>query len=216
MAGIAAMGTGVHAQCTANGSGNTNVEAQPGPTGLGGCFGDGGIQGSRLTAGAAAVDADAAKCPGAQPDHNTGDAAVTDQAVRTDPEDGNRHVGGPVAEEVGEIVGVFGSEEHLRCAAHTEPRQRTDRVMRLVAAPDGGQGLDQRLRIIILPGQNGGSSVQGALSPAASCSGRALAHAVMLPAPRQTTRSPGSARSRTRAARSPASARYPALRWPRA
>ena len=101
-----------------------------------------------------------------------------------------------------EVVGVRRLEQHFRRAADAEPRHVGERSVRRQPAAHRRQAVDQ-VRFVVHAGRRRHACPPLAVFFASrplrrsSSPGRALAQAVMLPAPRQTTKSPGWARSWT-------------------
>ena len=126
----------------------------------------------------ARFDRDFSKASAAEPDDDARDAAVANDEIGAEPDDGDRNIAGEPREKIGEI-GLVGRQEHdLRRTADAEPGERRQRLVRREAARAG-------------PGILAASAavMSGKLTPSAPpvAPGNAAAHCVMLPAPRQTT-----------------------------
>ena len=199
--GLAAVGAGVHAQRAADRARDAAIESEAGNAGVGRGtrhldVGDGRSNAQRI----AILDPDLAETL-AEPDDDAGHTAVAHQQVGAEADDVDRHVVGERLEEVGQVGFVGGCEQHLRRTADAEPG---DVGKRGVGDEAAAQLRHQRLQIAghILKHQATPPARRGAFP---SHSGKACAHSVELPAPRQTTVSPGFARSLIMGASAPAS-----------
>ena len=172
-----------------------------------------------------ALDRDAGEAAH-QADHHALDAAVAHQQVRADAQHRHRHVGRQRLQERRQILGIGRPEQHLGRAAGAEPGLRAERRIGRQPAARLGQPVDQvRMRGLRAPScrrsaVEGRGSLAMARGPACSAAicwswpGSACAQAVMLPAPRQTTTSPGRAICQIRPGRSPGAPSGVTSRWP--
>ena len=123
----------------------------------------------------------------AEADHDAVDAAVADQQVGGDADGSHRHVGGERRRKAARSAASAGWNTSLGRPAHPEPGERRHRHVAAQRAADRRQARRASRSCLAAPGPCERAQVG---------SGRALAHWVMLPAPRQTTRSPGRVSSR--------------------
>ena len=146
-----------------------------------------------------------------QADDDARHAAVAHQQVGAEADDEHGQLRRDAAQEIGEVGRVGRREQHLRRAADAKPRdvgQRPDwqsagRADRAVPAASS----DARSAKLTAP-------LPRACGSAASQSGSACAHSVLLPAPRQTTMSPEAAKRRSIGTRSRSLSTVATLRWP--
>ena len=175
---LAAVGAGIHAQSAAERARNAAQEGQTIDAGIGRGARD--LRVGHRGAGTDALarfDRDFAEASAAEPDDDAGDAAVANDEIGAEPDDGDRNIAGEPREKIGEI-GFVGRQEHdLRRTADAEPGERRQRLVRREAAAQVGHRRRKRRRDV--------GKAHAVCS--ASCAGNAAAHCVMLPAPRQTT-----------------------------
>ena len=206
---LAAIGAGIGREGAADGAGNAAQELEPGQRMI--ARGQRHVEVER--AGArhhlVALDRDAGEAAH-QADHHALDAAVAHQQVRADAQHRHRHVGRQRLQEFREIRRVGRTEQHLGRAAGAEPGLRAERRIGGQPAARLGQPVDQ-VRAGGLERHHAAvpeslAMARGPAFSAASCwswPGSACAQAVILPAPRQTTTSPGRATCQIMPGRSP-------------
>ena len=175
--GLAAEGAGVHAHRAAQGAGDADEELEPGQSRPLGGDRDHAIGRAGADREAVAVDLDVGERP-RQPDHDAVQPAVANQEIGGDADRRHRQIARLGLEERGQVIQVGRLEDRLGRAADAQPGARRERHLR-------AQSSAHRRKV-------GRQVAQAAFSPrmARSWAGKALAQAVMLPAPRQTTRSP--------------------------
>ena len=210
---LAAIGAAIHAQSAADGAGNAGHEFEPGDASQAASERDVEVEraGAGLDDRSLGLDLDEAA---AEAHHHAWHAAVAHQEVRGDADHGDRHVLGLCREERGEVVAIGGAEHHFRRPADAEPGDAGERRVRGEPPAHRRQAVDQ-VRLVRFGGHHArtprfiGRSVS-------SSPGSALAHCVIEPAPRQTTKSPGWASAAICGASSAGEASASTLRWPRA
>ena len=110
-------------------------------------------------------------------DDDAGHAAIANDEIGAKADDGDRNVAREPCEEIREI-GFVGRQEHDLCrAADAKPGERRQRLVRHKPPAQIGHRRRKRNRDV-------GKAHAGC---SANCAGKAAAHCVMLPAPRQTT-----------------------------
>ena len=137
LGGLRTVGAGVHGQGAAEAARNTVVEGKAGEAEvqrLGGqeLVGDGGAgpqAGRRQRLGAA-------EAAHRQADHHAGNAAIADQEVGAEADDGDWHVGGRELQERLEVGLVGRLEQDFRRSAHAEPHEVLQRPVVLDRATD--------------------------------------------------------------------------------
>ena len=122
----------------------------------------------------------------AETDDDARDAAVADEKVGAEADGENGEIAGCVFQEVGEVGFIGRRVEDLRCTADTEPRDVGHHGI-------GGKAAAQVWQLGFEAGRDVGED--HVLPP--SQLGKACAHSVLLPAPRQTTMSLGLATARS-------------------
>src|SRR5258706_6887847 len=148
----------------------------------------------------------------AQADDHACHAAIAHQQVRADADDRNRHVAGQAGDELREVVAIGGAKHDLRRAAGAKPGDAGER--RIHAQPSAYLGQTFHKRQGAGLGHDHRAAFAAGRRSLASSSGSAWAHWVMLPAPRQTTRSPGEARALMMPASAAGSVSAVTWRWP--
>jgi hypothetical protein len=98
-------------------------------------FGNGHIERRRTDGNATLLGADAGE-PTGKPDRNARQSAVTNDEIRAGTDHLNRHIVRQVVEELSEILGVGGTNEHLRLSAHAKPGERRQWCIELHAPAD--------------------------------------------------------------------------------
>ena len=135
-------GAGVHAQGATERAGDAGKKVQPGEAGVAGGHGDVDIQGRCPGGDFRSVHGNAGQ-PAAQAHHHAGNAAVPDQGIGTDADDGERNIGRLFRHELDQVFLVGGTEHDFRRAADLEPGYPVQgRVFRVPAA-HGGQPFQQ-------------------------------------------------------------------------
>jgi hypothetical protein len=211
---LAAISPGIHPHRPTERAGDAAEELEPRDACLCGHLGDveiecGGARGYRLAVGLDAGEA-AAKAY-----RHPGDSAVAHQEVRGNTDHRYRNVLRFGGKEGLQVRQVDGTEEHLGWSAHAKPGNPGKRRPGAQAPTHRRQTVDQ---IHALPLRHEhhdpapASLGLGTSSRASSSPGRAFAQALMLPAPRHTTMSPGPAFWATRGASCCASSRASTLR----
>ena len=132
----------------------------------------------------------------AQADDDAFHAAVAHQHVGAEADHRHRHLGGPGCEEVRQVVDIRRSIHHVRAAAGAEPDGAGEVDVDGVATPYRRQPFDPVRHLGARDHDVCPAGLAACAPPRSSsrASGSARAQWVMLPAPRQTTRSPGSTR----------------------
>src|SRR5208282_4557379 len=123
---LAAVGARIHPQTAADRSGNAGEEFQPGEPGLGSGASNDAVECTGAYANLVMLDVDARQAP-AEADRDTGNAAVADQQIRTDPYYRHRNSLRQQRQKGGEILGVGGPEHYFRRTADPEPGLPADR-----------------------------------------------------------------------------------------
>jgi hypothetical protein len=127
--GLAAIGAAVHAQGAADRTGDAAQKRQAGDRGLLRRarhlhVGHRGASGHAV----AVLDCDLAEAA-AEPDHHARDPAVAHDEIGAEADGGDRHLGGKLRQQGGQILGVLRREQHLRRPADPEPGQFGQRLV---------------------------------------------------------------------------------------
>ncbi len=199
--GLGAVAARVHDQRAAHRTRHARVELQPRHSGLRRRLGERGVERRRARAQAMTVQHLDFREGAAQAHHHPLHPAVAHQRVGAHAQHGQRDRRVKAAEEALKVGLVGGQVEHVRRPAHAQPGVGRERRvhhdapahLRQGAAPAGGWC---------------------AHASASSWPGSAYAQAVMSPAPRHTTRSPGRVSSRTRRGRAGTLSSGSTRRWP--
>ena len=118
-------------------------------------------------------------------------------------------IGAAIAQERGEIVFIGGPEQHVGRAADAEPRHVRQIDLCSIGAAHPGQPVDQARHM-----DRFGHHAAPRDTSSSSRAGSALAHTVILPAPRHTTTSPDCACAITSGASCSSPSIATTWRWP--
>ena len=190
LARLDAIGAGIHPERTADTAGYAVIEMETADAGLQRRGGDALVGRRRARADAGGRDhLCLAKAFCRQPHDEPGNAAFADQKVRADADDGDRHVLGHRLQERREIFLVGRLEQRVGEAAGAEPGDLVHLGVGRDAPAQGRSSRRQAWQKV--------AALRFMPTSRSSSLGSAYAQYVMLPAPRNTTKSPGLARSRT-------------------
>jgi hypothetical protein len=127
--GLAAIGARIHAQRTADGAGNTEIEFEPADIGGGRHFRHALVERGSSSGDDIAARARLAKGARRQPNHHARNATVAHDQVGADADDIDGNVGRKMREEVSEIVLIRRREQHLRGTTDAKPGELGERLV---------------------------------------------------------------------------------------
>ena len=128
--GLAAIGSGVHAQRAADGAGNAEQEFEAADIRRRRCFRDALVKRGRACGHDVTLGARLAETARRQANDDAGQAAIANDEIGANTDAIDRNVAAQMAQEMREVFFIGRREQHLRRTADAKPRQRRQRFIR--------------------------------------------------------------------------------------